>query len=122
MKDHPTQTQLVGMETGINRAIDHASRVHECDWKEAAFDFLTGHLAGQESGYLFTCEEIRAAAKEQDFLPPPDDRTGVPSRAARSIPEWKSRVFVNGEVRLPNGEVRTKEEEEKLVLTWRRTS
>ena len=74
MKDHPTQTQLVCMETGINRAIDHASRVHECDWKEAAFDFLTGHLAGQESGYLFTCEEIRAAAKEQDFLPPPDDR------------------------------------------------
>jgi hypothetical protein len=72
------------MKDGINRAIDHASRVHECDWKEVALNFLIEYLAKKESGHLFTCEEVRGAFEEKGFPLPPDDRAwgGVIRKAA----------------------------------------
>ena len=74
MKHKPTEAQLTGMEVGINRAIDHANRVHDCDWADAAFDFLDSYLDRYPTGHLFTCEEVRKAAENENFLPPPDDR------------------------------------------------
>lgn len=70
-------------DAGMQRAIDHADRVHGGTWAENAYSLLLSYASGRSE---FLAEDYRAAAIAAGLPTPPDLRAfgAVMVRAARS--------------------------------------